>query len=62
MEDNYGFCPRCGANLPEGAEYCPQCGKSFVDDPRREPRMRAGGMNPLLFFIIPFFSPVLKET
>lgn len=51
MEDNYGFCPRCGANLPEGAEYCPQCGKSFVDDPRREIRMRPG-LNPLMFFII----------
>lgn len=51
MEENYGFCPKCGANLPEGAEYCPQCGKPFVDDPRRELRMRAG-MNPLIFFII----------
>ena len=52
MEENYGFCPKCGANLPEGAEYCPQCGKSFVENPREELRMRAGGMNPLLFFII----------
>lgn len=51
MDENYGFCPRCGANLPEGAEYCPQCGKSFVDDPRKELRMRAG-MSPLRFFII----------
>ncbi len=52
MDNDYGFCPRCGANLPEGAEYCPQCGKSFVENPREELRMRAGGMNPLLFFII----------
>lgn len=51
MDNNYGFCPRCGANLTEGAEYCPQCGKSFVEDPRRELRTRSG-MNPLLFFII----------
>lgn len=51
MDENYGFCPRCGANLPEGAEYCPQCGKSFVENPREELRIRAG-MNPLMFFII----------
>ena len=51
MDNNYGFCPRCGANLTEGAEYCPQCGKSFVEDPRRELRTRSG-MNSLLFFII----------
>lgn len=51
MDENYGFCPRCGANLPEGAEYCPQCGKSFVENPQREFRTRSG-INPLMFFII----------
>ncbi len=51
MEENYGFCPRCGANLPEGAEYCPQCGKSFTENPQREYRTRSG-FNPLMFFII----------
>ncbi|MBO4798819.1 MAG: zinc ribbon domain-containing protein [Candidatus Methanomethylophilaceae archaeon] len=26
MEEKPNFCTRCGASLPEGAEYCPYCG------------------------------------
>lgn len=26
MPENYGFCPACGSNLPDGAAFCPDCG------------------------------------
>ena len=26
VEENYGFCPACGANLPEDSVFCPECG------------------------------------
>ncbi|MBO4357174.1 MAG: zinc-ribbon domain-containing protein, partial [Candidatus Methanomethylophilaceae archaeon] len=26
MSDEMKFCYRCGANLPQGAEFCPECG------------------------------------
>ncbi len=25
-EDNFGFCPKCGASLPADSNYCPECG------------------------------------
>ncbi len=28
-EENYGFCPSCGANLPEGSSFCPECGHNI---------------------------------
>ena len=27
-KENYGFCPACGANLPENSSFCPECGHS----------------------------------
>ena len=29
-EENYGFCPACGANLPEGSSFCPECGHNLA--------------------------------
>ena len=26
-KENYGFCPACGANLPENSAFCPECGQ-----------------------------------
>lgn len=51
MENNYGFCPRCGANLPQGAEYCPECGTSFVEK-RQDDVRRLTITSPMTFFII----------
>ena len=28
-ENSFGFCPYCGAPLPEGAAFCPKCGKQL---------------------------------
>lgn len=28
-KENYGFCPACGANLPENSSFCPECGHSI---------------------------------
>lgn len=28
-EENFGFCPSCGANLPEGSSFCPECGHNI---------------------------------
>ena len=27
-KENYGFCPSCGAMLPENSAFCPECGRS----------------------------------
>lgn len=27
------FCPKCGANLPEGAIFCGECGMALTNDP-----------------------------
>ena len=51
MEQDYGFCTRCGAMHEPGAEFCPQCGKSFTDDDRAQVNRRMTS-NPLMFFII----------
>ena len=51
MENNYGFCPRCGAELPQGAEYCPECGASFVEK-RQDDIRRLTITNPMTFFIV----------
>ena len=51
MEQDYGFCTRCGATHEPGAEYCPQCGKSFTGDDRVQINNRMAS-NPLMFFII----------
>lgn len=51
MENNYGFCPHCGANLPQGAEYCPECGASFVSK-RQDDVRRLTITSPMMFFII----------
>ena len=51
MENNYGFCPRCGADLPQGAEYCPECGASFVEK-RQDDIRRLTITNPMTFFIV----------
>lgn len=29
-EENYGFCPACGANLPEDSSFCPECGHDLA--------------------------------
>ena len=50
MEENFGFCTRCGATREPGAQFCPQCGKSFLDE-SDEVRFRQGP-NPIRFFII----------
>lgn len=50
MEEDYGFCTRCGATRQPGAQFCPQCGKSFVDD--QVDTIYRQGPNPLRFFII----------
>ena len=51
MENNYGFCPRCGAELPQGAEFCPECGVSFLEKRQNDVR-RLTITNPMTFFII----------
>ncbi|TMK22967.1 MAG: tetratricopeptide repeat protein, partial [Actinobacteria bacterium] len=32
-------CPRCGADIPNGARFCPSCGLSLVAEPRSERRV-----------------------
>ena len=51
MENNYGFCPRCGAELSQGAEDCPECGASFLEK-RQDDVRRLTITNPMTFFII----------
>ena len=29
-DENYGFCPSCGANLTSDAAFCPECGKPLT--------------------------------
>lgn len=31
-EENYGFCPRCGAKLQQSANFCPDCGNILKED------------------------------
>ncbi|MBQ2486669.1 MAG: zinc-ribbon domain-containing protein [Candidatus Methanomethylophilus sp.] len=31
-KENYGFCPACGANLPENSTFCPECGHRIGDE------------------------------
>ncbi len=38
MSDEMKFCYRCGANLPQGAEFCPECGYRLGENPSAEPR------------------------
>ena len=28
-KENFGFCPACGANLPEECTFCPECGRAI---------------------------------
>ena len=28
--ENYGFCPACGANLPADSTFCPECGHNLA--------------------------------
>ncbi len=51
MENDYGFCFHCGAEIPSGAEFCPECGRSLAGDTRRDEsylRVR----NPMSFIIL----------
>ena len=51
MKNEYGFCPHCGADLPQGSEYCPECGTSFVEG-RQDDVRRLTVTNPMTFFIV----------
>ena len=31
-EENFGFCPRCGAKLQQSANFCPDCGNILKED------------------------------
>ena len=50
MEEDYGFCTRCGAEHQSDAQFCPQCGKSFTDEPVNINNRLSS--NPLTFFLI----------
>ena len=52
MDEDYGFCTRCGATHEPDAEFCPQCGKSFTDSMDEIPINTRMTSNPLMFFII----------
>ena len=30
-KENFGFCPACGATLPENSAFCPECGRSVAE-------------------------------
>lgn len=32
-EDFIMFCPKCGAQFPDGTQFCPECGASTADQP-----------------------------
>ncbi len=32
-DENYGFCPACGAMLTEDSAYCPSCGRPLHSEP-----------------------------
>ena len=37
-KENYGFCPACGANLPENSAFCPECGQRVSgEEPAGQP-------------------------
>ena len=35
-KENYGFCPACGAILPENSSFCPECGRSVYGNAEQE--------------------------
>ena len=41
-EENFGFCPACGANLPEGSSFCPECGHNLAGPAPGSPEAGAG--------------------
>lgn len=41
-EEFYGFCPSCGANIPEGAVYCPECGSALSSEAETAPGTGVG--------------------
>ena len=40
--ENYGFCPACGANLPSDATFCPECGHNLSAPASSGPEAGAG--------------------
>ena len=50
MEEEFGFCTRCGTNIAEGMEYCPECGNPLTAE-AESARYDKGTGNPLIFFI-----------
>lgn len=62
MADDFKFCYKCGAELPEGSDYCPECGSPLNDsDVKRdqpeyvaqlvESKSNGLGAIPILMFV-----------
>lgn len=41
-EEFYGFCPSCGANVPEGAAFCTECGSALSSEAEAAPGTGVG--------------------
>ena len=69
MADEVKFCYKCGASLPEGADFCPECGSSVridSDGTRPEPTVRSTpntrndlGAIPILILLYGIFALVM---
>lgn len=51
MEEDYGFCTHCGANISPGSERCPECGASLVKE-EESASVRVYSSSSMRFFLI----------
>ncbi len=64
MDEKYGFCIKCGQELPQGATFCPECGYRVGDSIQRmnsNPAKKPVDLNnvSILIFIYAAFAVII---
>ena len=49
--EEYRFCTRCGAELPDGASFCPECGSPIGQDAASDPDYHAAPVGQGIGFL-----------